>query len=60
MATVTPSEKIHGVLIVDPDVHGDERGFFVETYRREWFPQGRESLTRTSAIKLFDSLLNNL
>ena len=25
--------------VVEPDVHGDERGFFVETYRREWFPQ---------------------
>ena len=42
MATITPSEKINGVFIVDPDIHGDERGFFVETYRREWFPQGRE------------------
>lgn len=31
-----------GVHIVDPDVHGDERGMFVETYRREWFPTGQE------------------
>ena len=22
-----------------PTVHGDERGYFVETYRRQWFPQ---------------------
>ena len=22
-----------------PTIHGDERGIFVETYRREWFPQ---------------------
>ncbi len=35
MATVTPSDTIHGVHVVDPVVHGDERGFFVETYRRE-------------------------
>ena len=27
-----------------PTIHGDERGFFVETYRREWFPQGREMI----------------
>ncbi len=25
-------------------MHGDERGFFIETYRREWFPQGREMI----------------
>ena len=42
MATVTESDAIAGVYVVDPVVHGDERGFFVETYRREWFPQGRE------------------
>lgn len=42
MATVTESGVITGVYIVDPTVHGDERGIFVETYRREWFPNGRE------------------
>ncbi len=42
MATVTESDVIVGVQIVEPTVHGDERGFFVETYRREWFPHGRE------------------
>lgn len=42
MAEVTESSRIAGVYEVDPDVHGDERGYFVETYRREWFPQGRE------------------
>ncbi len=42
MAKVTESDVIAGVYVVDPDVHGDARGFFVETYRREWFPQGRE------------------
>ena len=25
-------------------MHGDERGIFVETYRREWFPHGREMI----------------
>ncbi len=44
MATITPSEEIAGVYIADPDIHGDERGFFVETYRRAWFPQGREMI----------------
>ena len=44
MATITESDVITGVYVVDPDIHGDERGYFVETYRREWFPQGREML----------------
>jgi dTDP-4-dehydrorhamnose 3,5-epimerase len=39
---VEESELIDGVVIVTPTVHGDARGRFVETYRRAWFPQGRE------------------
>src|SRR3954462_11012239 len=44
MAKVTESDVIACVYVVDPDVHGDARGFFVETYRREWFPNGREMI----------------
>jgi len=44
MAVITPSDVIKGVQIVEPAMHGDERGFFIETYRREWFPQGREMI----------------
>ena len=44
MATVTESDVIKGVFVVVPDVHGDARGRFIETYRREWFPHGREML----------------
>ena len=42
MAEVNASDVIAGVYVVDPTIHGDERGIFIETYRREWFPQGRE------------------
>jgi dTDP-4-dehydrorhamnose 3,5-epimerase len=42
VATVTPSDVIDGVYVVEPQKFGDERGYFIETYRREWFPQGRE------------------
>jgi dTDP-4-dehydrorhamnose 3,5-epimerase len=42
MADVTESDTIAGVHVADPALHGDARGVFVETYRREWFPQGRE------------------
>ena len=31
--TIVPA-RLSGMLIVEPDVHADERGFFVETYRR--------------------------
>src|SRR3954447_17317968 len=44
MAKITESETIAGVYHVEPDVHGDARGFFVETYWREWFPLGREMI----------------
>jgi dTDP-4-dehydrorhamnose 3,5-epimerase len=44
MAQVTESSIIAGVYHVEPSLHGDERGYFVETYRREWFPQGREMI----------------
>lgn len=31
------STGIPDVLIIEPDVHGDHRGFFMETWRKEWF-----------------------
>ena len=49
MAEITPSTDIDGVLLVRPAVHGDERGFFVETYRRHWFPDGREMVQSNRA-----------
>jgi dTDP-4-dehydrorhamnose 3,5-epimerase len=44
MPTIEQSERIDGVVLVVPDRHGDERGRFVETYRRSWFPLGREMI----------------
>ena len=44
MPKVISSEQIADVVLVEPDVHGDERGRFVETYRRAWFPLGREMI----------------
>jgi len=31
--------RLPGLVAVEPAVHGDERGFFVETYRRSWHEQ---------------------
>jgi len=42
MPSIQPSEVIADVIVVEPDRHGDARGRFVETYRRSWFPLGRE------------------
>ncbi|HVL92231.1 MAG TPA: dTDP-4-dehydrorhamnose 3,5-epimerase family protein [Acidimicrobiales bacterium] len=42
MPRVEESSQIAGVYVVQPDSWGDERGRFVETYRRSWFPEGRE------------------
>jgi dTDP-4-dehydrorhamnose 3,5-epimerase len=28
--------EIEDLVLIEPDVHGDERGFFVETFRRAW------------------------
>ncbi len=44
MPTLTESDFIRNVMHVEPAVHGDERGCFIETYRREWFPGGREMI----------------
>ena len=44
MAELEPSNVIDGVVVVSPDIHGDDRGIFIETYRRQWFPGGREMI----------------
>jgi dTDP-4-dehydrorhamnose 3,5-epimerase len=56
MPELIPSTVIDGVVLVRPDVHGDERGRFVETYRRSWFPdrpemiQGNRSEKQAGAV----------
>src|SRR5665213_1735679 len=42
MPELIASAIIRDVLVVEADTHGDERGRFVETYRRSWLPLGRE------------------
>jgi dTDP-4-dehydrorhamnose 3,5-epimerase len=31
--------RLDGLAVIEPDVHADGRGFFVETYRRSWHEQ---------------------
>ncbi len=35
MANIHESDVIAGAWIVEPAIHGDQRGLFIETYRRE-------------------------
>ena len=49
MPEITPSPVIGGVLVVTPDVHGDNRGKFIETFRKEWIPGGAEMVQANRA-----------
>ena len=44
MPEVTESSSIAGVYVVEPTIHGDQRGLFIETYRRAWIPGAREMI----------------
>ncbi len=50
-------EAIQDVVIVHPDVHDDSRGRFLETYRRSWFPLGREMVQASRSDKQANSLV---
>ena len=32
--------KIEGVIVIEPDVHRDERGFFLESFQTERYKEG--------------------
>ncbi|MGH9073672.1 MAG: dTDP-4-dehydrorhamnose 3,5-epimerase family protein [Acidimicrobiales bacterium] len=57
MPTISPSTLIADVVVVIPDVHRDERGRFVETYRRSWFPLGREMVQASRADRAAGALV---
>jgi dTDP-4-dehydrorhamnose 3,5-epimerase len=57
MPTVTESDVIRGVYLVEPDIHGDERGLFIETYRREWIPGAREMIQANRSNKQAGALV---
>jgi len=54
---ICPSERIAGVVVVEPDVHGDRRGRFVETYRRQWFEGVAEMVQANRSEKGAGSLV---
>jgi dTDP-4-dehydrorhamnose 3,5-epimerase len=54
---IAESDVILGVVIVRPAAHGDDRGRFSETYRRSWFPDGREMIQGNRSDKLAGSVV---
>lgn len=57
MADVVESDTIAGVWLVRPTSFPDARGRFLETYRRSWFPDGREMVQGNRSDKTAGSLV---
>jgi dTDP-4-dehydrorhamnose 3,5-epimerase len=57
MATISRSATIAGVVVVEPEVFDDERGFFVETYRQSWVPGSRPMIQANRADRRAGSVV---
>jgi dTDP-4-dehydrorhamnose 3,5-epimerase len=54
---IHPVTEIAGAFVVTPQVFGDARGQFVETYRREWIPGAREMIQANRADRRAGALV---
>ncbi|HET6964207.1 MAG TPA: dTDP-4-dehydrorhamnose 3,5-epimerase [Acidimicrobiales bacterium] len=50
MPEVKESPEMAGVVVVMPDVHGDARGRFVESFRQEWLPAGAPAMVQGNRV----------
>ena len=50
MADVRSSSQIDGVVVVVPDVHGDSRGRFLESFRKEWLPPDAPEMVQGNRV----------
>jgi dTDP-4-dehydrorhamnose 3,5-epimerase len=57
MPNILPSSKIHGVHIVELELHTDPRGTFIETWRRSWIPEAREMVQANQGDRCQGSLV---
>ena len=57
MVEIRHSVEVAGVVLVDPVVHRDNRGSFVETWRREWIPGCGEMIQANRAERVAGSLV---
>ncbi len=57
MVKIADSQEIADVVVVSLEEHPDDRGRFIETYRRSWFPLGREMVQSSRSDKSAGSLV---
>lgn len=57
MSIIKESEEIKDVITVRLETHKDNRGAFLETYRREWLPLGREMIQGNRADRVAGSVV---
>ena len=57
MTDITPSEIIQDVVFITPEIFSDDRGMFIETWRKEWIPSGREMVQSNRADRKSGSLV---
>jgi dTDP-4-dehydrorhamnose 3,5-epimerase len=51
------TSNIEGVALVELTPHGDDRGIFLETYRREWVPGAREMIQMNVVSRVANSIV---
>lgn len=51
---------IPDVLLVEPDVHGDARGFFAETFRQSWFDEQGATFVQDNLSRSSQGVLRGL
>ena len=49
MVEIKKSEVINGVIVAEPQIFEDDRGFFIETWRQEWLPETRPMIQSNRA-----------
>lgn len=57
MPLINDCNEIKDVLLIYPDLYKDDRGYFIETYRREWLPLGREMIQANRGDRKAGSLV---
>ena len=60
MAEIIESSKIQGVKFVQLKAFGDERGKFMETFRKEWFPERTWDIFQTNCSQSTPGVLRGL
>lgn len=60
MTKIIESQLISGVFIAELQTFGDERGRFIETFRKEWFPQRAWDIFQTNRSDSAKGVLRGL